>query len=962
MAGTRRQSRARDTTSAHQRQRFTSRVGAIVPETATTASSKAVEIAGSADEASPRSERSPQPETPINRSTTAFCKSCDGKIGEFYNSWHRATSSYHSPALLGSYRSLLRISDQSKEVSDSTELAGCIIDLTCCPGCSNYLGFVVVDTPAGGTIFHGREFFKLQHIELRCETSSGKIIKVEPQENVAPDLVARESTPSSSPAPPRSGTATMELDTHLSSSHPLWGQSPHKEPQHQRQRSLSREPARQSLPSNSSYLLLAASRSPVTHNIATPAPASTTIPSPRSPQAAQLQSANTPGSAAPTSQSTSTVNGLKNGHSYPRDPHKVQLDAIERLQTQTSQNTSALAAQARTQMESADIVRQIESSLRHEFKGQLQRQDQELMRMTDVVNQLSRDLQECHQNMMALVQEVRANRAESARRPSEVAQPSYQDEALELMARRLGDVSHRTTDLETMREHVTILSGRVQRLESESPGTRQQHPSLHQAHPLHQSVHQSAHPVHVPHSAPSHPSQAPQFQTPARATSIPQAVQHREQPATVAPTENAQRHEPAPIHNGWATVNAGVKRVFENGMHSPPQRASLTPGDPKRPKLTTGDSNEGPVMTQHPPEPSQILPSQAQSIIASQPMEQPGSYPGPHVVPHPGAHPAPPSSQPYLYGTQGSPGKQNWHTDPQHMIDVRPARGRGSRGGRGPGSRGGRTRKSMQGQHHVGTPEWERGWSAVPDSHGSPTSLKDYPAHPARGIVRRGGGGGTVRGGAMLGERSGEWTPEIGPRSVFQDHDSPIEVKKTRSKPIRNEEGILVRKDGRPDRRSQSSAANLRKVHARKEEQQREAEAGSTPTGLHASISTGPDTPSPTARVHAEPHLTDSVRKKHNAILGRIFPDGLDDSRKQHDYAHQVFNEDRDHTAHPRTQVSRTSKAPAQVKKEQIERNEVAKTQVLADGDVEMGDEDSPTNHQANEDSQTPVANANDMQ
>ncbi|KAJ4382960.1 hypothetical protein N0V86_002187 [Didymella sp. IMI 355093] len=657
----------------------------------------------------------------------------------------------------------------------------------------------------------------------------------------------------------------------------------------------------------------------------------------------------------------STFNGLKNEHSYPRDPRDVHFDAIERLQTQTSQNTSALAAQARTQMESADIVRQIESSLRHEFQGQLQRQDQELRRMSDVVNQLSRDLQECHRNMMALVQEVRVTRAESARRPSEVAQPGYQDEALELMARRLGDVSHRTTDLETMRDHVAILSGRVQRLESDSTGTRQQHPPLHQAHPSHQPVHQPAHPAHVPQPAPSLPSQTPQFQTPARPTSIPQAVQHHEQSATAVLPESAQMQEPPPSQNGWTTVNAGMKRVFENGTDTPHSGASPPSGETKRPKLNTEGSHDGLVISQHPPQTSQVLPSQAQLVVASQPLPQSGSYPGPaigpHQIPHTGPHSAPPPSQPYSYGIQGNPAEQQWHADPQHMTDVRPARGRGSRGGRGPGSRGGRVRKSMQGQQHpVRTPDWERGWSAVPDSHGSPTSFEDHPAHSARSIVRRGGGGGGARGGAMLVERSGEWTPEIGPRSVFHDRDSPIEVKKTRSKPIRNEEGILVRKDGRPDRRSQSSAANLRKVHARKEEQQREAEAGSTPTGLHTSLSAGPDTPSPVSRGHAEPDVTESVRRKHDAILGRIFPDGLDDSRKQHDYAHQVFNEDRDHTAHPRTQVSRTAKAPSQIKQEQVERSEIAETQAPVDADIEMGNAEVSTNRRTDDGFQTPAA------
>ena len=124
MAGTRRQSRARDTTNTHQRQRSVSQAASIVPETAIAAKAKVDEIAESADEGSPHPEGSPEPKAPVNRSVAAFCKKCKGKIGEFYNSWHKVTSSYYSPSLLGSYRSLLRTSDQRIEASVSTELAG----------------------------------------------------------------------------------------------------------------------------------------------------------------------------------------------------------------------------------------------------------------------------------------------------------------------------------------------------------------------------------------------------------------------------------------------------------------------------------------------------------------------------------------------------------------------------------------------------------------------------------------------------------------------------------------------------------------------------------------------------------------------------------------------------------------------------------------------------------------------
>ena len=127
MAGTRRQSQARDTSNTHQRQRSASQVASIVPETVPETAIVAAnrgETADSADEGSPHPERLQILEASSNRSVAAFCKNCHSNIGEFYNSWHKVTSSYYSPALLGSYRSLLRRADQKKEASDSTELAG----------------------------------------------------------------------------------------------------------------------------------------------------------------------------------------------------------------------------------------------------------------------------------------------------------------------------------------------------------------------------------------------------------------------------------------------------------------------------------------------------------------------------------------------------------------------------------------------------------------------------------------------------------------------------------------------------------------------------------------------------------------------------------------------------------------------------------------------------------------------
>lgn len=57
-----------------------------------------------------------------------------------------------------------------------------------------------------------------------------------------------------------------------------------------------------------------------------------------------------------------------------------------------------------------------------------------------------------------------------------------------------------------------------------------------------------------------------------------------------------------------------------------------------------------------------------------------------------------------------------------------------------------------------------------------------------------------------------------------EDGSQTSSGKKTRTKPIRNAEGILIRKDGRPDMRSVSSANNLRKVHAKKEAERADQE------------------------------------------------------------------------------------------------------------------------------------------
>lgn len=124
-----------------------------------------------------------------------------------------------------------------------------------------------------------------------------------------------------------------------------------------------------------------------------------------------------------------------------------------------------------------------------------------------------------------------------------------------------------------------------------------------------------------------------------------------------------------------------------------------------------------------------------------------------------------------------------------------------------------RGRRSIGPSHmELSNPEWERSdWPGQ-----QPHMLQDGYYHPvtpasvgrpSRGsIIRRGGGGGGVGG------SSGAMMVGFGQRG-----DPFAHTKKSRTKPIRNSDGVLIRKDGQPDMRSHSSAANLRKVHLRKD-------------------------------------------------------------------------------------------------------------------------------------------------
>lgn len=337
-----------------------------------------------------------------------------------------------------------------------------------------------------------------------------------------------------------------------------------------------------------------------------------------------------------------------------------------------------------------------------------------------------------------------------------------------------------------------------------------------------------------------------------------------------------------------------------------------------------------------------------------------------------------PSQHPHAsvvaYATQDAPPDDSWRPESQRIVQVRTPRGRGSRGG--PGSRGGRVRKSLATQvHPISTPEWERvDWQGVPESQVSPDGYYTV-VRTNRPIVRRGsGGGGSGSRGGRPTSSGRASSVSLGLQgvtaggSIGLPADPYAHTKKTRTKPIRNADGVLIRKDGRPDMRSQSSAANLRKVHSRTggsenpENHEREFTPSQQPTrnGSAEVSSTVGGSPS-------RQDVTPSVRKKHDNVMSKMFPDGVEEARKELDYAHKVFDENDDHTAHPRTQQQHhhhnhnhhlhhqqqhreAEGRPLEIKRESHEERRFAKTQSPGSEDVDM---DRPEDH-ADDEGQTP--------
>ncbi|CAN9250908.1 unnamed protein product [Alternaria alternata] len=867
----------------------------------------AVEVAESADEASPRSP-------PVNRATKAFCKNCKNNVGDFYNSWYKVTGSYYVPALLGSYSSTLQPMGKLKAASKGTELAGC-----------------------------GRDFFKLGRIELQCEIATNQFIVVEPEIDTSSDLLANEDTPSpsSSVATPNALSAeAMEIDSRAPSVEHA-DQFRGRYEQSQDRDILQQQPLQPIEGSRQSVIAPPSRHSPSIRDspyVVTKDMTKGSLQSSSSYHQGAHGSRRGPdvdstsgqfGAPTLTPQDRSTIEKPQtNGHQYPRLPQDVGIDAMARLQTQMSQNSGALAAHTRDIRIGQEAVGAMEETIR-EFQAKFIRQSADIQRIEMLATRLQSEMQGIRHTMESINHELQASRMQRQSANSAVppAAPSFaaQSSAMELLARQLNEVSHKTSDLDNLKLHVEIMKDKIYRLEERAaPEPSQAPPSMYQTPQV--SVAQPSQPA--PTAATSH--QSTPTLTPSNRASQPISNAQSQQSSFGAPSTTAATPGVQPTSSqasGWATVNAGVKRTHQNGVETPQGSNVHAPEPTKRQRLvydgTSGyTSSQQTPMTDHRFQTStHIIPSQQTVPESTHGSQSQQSY---HVP----------------YATQDGPSDTSWQPESQRTIEHRP-RGR-PRGSGGPGSRGGRGRKSMPAQLHstLGTPEWERDdWQGVPDSQTSPAGYYNHVGQPGRGGIARRGSGGGGRGGYATSDRASSLGLQgvTGAMSFGSPGDPYGSGKKTRTKPIRNADGVLIRKDGRPDMRSQSSAANLRKVHERKDGQASHSPTGSsfTPTNPQYAISAqAPDTPSPSGYA-ADPSATD----KHNAIMGKMFPDGIDAARRKQDYTRQVFEENRDHTAHPRSRNSGpATRTAVQIKKEQVDRNRISRTRSPQeqDADVDM--------------------------
>lgn len=579
--------------------------------------------------------------------------------------------------------------------------------------------------------------------------------------------------------------------------------------------------------------------------------------------------------------------------SQPRNPTSLQLPSLSQQHPVAQDGAiSQLQSSLQSQLH-------VHSQILEEQRQEIENQRHQIARMDSTIEALRHE----QRNIYAVVDEVRHELRARGSAP-EHHHPDT-SEPLDILTQEVQHISAKTNEIHGLKMQLDILRSQVRRLEQVrhgSPGAN----GAPASEPL--SHEQASHaPAGFATNTPSAPEQRPLlYQTPienrlpAPIAANPELPDPRVQPESrtlpgirsidpntplsswrpagaIAPPpsmpmvgSSPQIEAPAP-GSGWAAVNTNTapKRLI-----SEPSFESTTPGSPKRQRLA-------PLMPrtfdqQSPAQGSSPYHSVSGDSLPTVPTLQSTQNPSNEST---GSVPPQPNPLRFVQFASGleSTSEESWRQGPGSAID----RTRGSpRRGRGGRSRGGRRSGGAEGDR--ATPEWE----ARPDN----VQILNPPE----------GHGGPVQ----ASEQSGETTAGMYPDPHFMPITTTADVassnhptKKTRTKPVRNADGVLIRKDGRPDMRSVSSAMNLKKVHAKKE-----AERAHNKENSAASEDTKDKTTPYSASEHdagetsaASPsvdgHATDgenSILDRHQETMRKVFPHGIDNPSVQ-SMAQQFF-------------------------------------------------------------------------
>jgi hypothetical protein len=575
--------------------------------------------------------------------------------------------------------------------------------------------------------------------------------------------------------------------------------------------------------------------------------------------------------------------------SQPRNANSLQLPSLSQ---QHPAAQDGIISQLQSSLQSQLHVH---SQILEEQRQEIENQRHQIARMDSTIEALRHE----QRNMYAIVDELRH---ELRARP-EHQHPDTSE--VDILTKEVQSISSKTNEIAGLKMQLDILRSQVRRLERHgSPGANSEHMGHDQmSHPpppppvagfatntpstldqrplLYQTPMENRLPAPIAAN-----SELPDPRVQSESRTLPgirsidpnTPISSWRPSGAIAPPPSGlmigsspQIEAPAP-GSGWAAVNSNTapKRLI-----SEPSFESAAPGSPKRQRLAplmprTFDQ-QNPIQGSSPYHSASgdSLPTVPTLQSTQNPsMESTGSLP---------SQTNPLRFVQFASGLESAP-EESWRQGPGSMID----RGRGSpRRGRGGGGRS-RGRKSGGADSDRATPEWDARPDSVqmlnpPESHGGPVQSADQPSETIAGMYP---------------------DPHFMPITTTADvASSNHPTKKTRTKPVRNADGVLIRKDGRPDMRSVSSAMNLKKVHAKKEAER----AGNKETSAASEDAGEMSTGSPSIDGHATDGET-SVLDRHQETMRKVFPHGIENPSVQ-SMAQQFFPKPDDTRAAPQVKI-----------------------------------------------------------